>query len=118
MNATTFDGQIVVIVSASWLFASSWVPPAHGRNIHIGAACARAFAQYGAQVIVVDPDAQALADLESEGLGGTEHAARMLQSDCCDLTALTNAAVRTSTRSKLRSRQHCSRTRFRKATVI
>jgi len=53
-----------------------------------------AFSQHGAQVVVIDQDVQALADLESEGLGGTAHAAWMLHSDYCDLTALTAAADR------------------------
>lgn len=81
MHAHAFDGKTVVVGSAGWPFVSRWVPPDRGRNIHVGAACARAFAQYGAQVVVLDPDAQTLADLAQENLSGRARPARMLKSE-------------------------------------
>jgi NAD(P)-dependent dehydrogenase (short-subunit alcohol dehydrogenase family) len=85
-----FTGKTVVIVEASWRVASSFVP-AGGRNIHVGAACARLFAARGAQVVVVDPDAGALdalkAEIETDG-GRMQPVA----ADCADPVALTRVA--------------------------
>jgi hypothetical protein len=57
MHSETFAGQTIAIVSATWPFDCEWVPPANGRNIHIGPACARAFVASSADVIVIAPNA-------------------------------------------------------------
>ncbi len=68
----TFAGKTVVIIEACSHVAGAFAPTsAGGRNIHVGAACARMFAARGARVVAIDPDRAALealkAEIEAEG---------------------------------------------------
>ena len=58
-----FVGKNIVIVEACYNVADSFIPT-DGRNIHVGAACARLFSERGANVTILDPSATVLEELK------------------------------------------------------
>jgi len=63
----SFLGKTVVVVEATSHAKGVFAPaPAGSQNIHVGSASARLFASRGARVVVIDPDRDALQELEEE----------------------------------------------------
>lgn len=65
LDSKQFVGKNVVIIEASYDVADSFIPT-DGRNIHVGAACARLFCERGANVLIVDPSSSVLGKLKAE----------------------------------------------------
>lgn len=90
MTDSEFFGQTVVIVSVSLPIATPWSPTTSGPSLHIGAACMRAFSSYGAKVIGIDSNDEALSQLKREVADSGKHV-EFVRSDCCtfrDLSAI------------------------------
>ena len=86
------DSPTVVIVAISWGIASTFSTAGIGRNTHLGAVCARAFASKGADVVVIDGDVDALSALKDEiELAGGK--IRCFEGDCADAAELKRIAV-------------------------
>lgn len=87
-----FAGKTVAIVEAASRRIGAFAPAdPDGPNVHVGAACARMLAARGARVVVIDPDAAALATLreEVEAAGGSIETAAV---DHIDADALAGVA--------------------------
>ncbi|WP_066268807.1 SDR family NAD(P)-dependent oxidoreductase [Hydrogenophaga palleronii] len=88
-----FDNRTVVVVSISNQGGGAFGVAGGARNLHVGAVCARAFAQAGAHVWLVDDDVPALEALVAEirAPGGRVD---VLMADPCDASALAAAVAR------------------------
>lgn len=88
-----FDRKTVVVVSIASRPGGGFGVADGARNLHVGAVCARAFAQQGARVWLVDGNATALHALAQEirAAGGL---AEVLQADACDPQALLDVVAR------------------------
>ncbi|MDO9436261.1 SDR family NAD(P)-dependent oxidoreductase [Hydrogenophaga sp.] len=88
-----FDSKTAVVVSISNRGGGAFGIAGGARNLHVGAVCARAFAQEGAHVWLVDEDADALRTLADEirAAGGR---ADVLIADPCDAQALLDLVAR------------------------
>ena len=81
-NEKDFSDKLVVIIEASYNVQDSFIPT-DGRNIHVGAACARLFHQNGADIMIVDPSSAVLAELKAE-LNSTGGKVETAVADCAN----------------------------------
>mgnify|MGYP001163727786 FL=1 len=85
-----FVGKSIVIVEACYNVADSFIPT-DGRNIHVGAACARLFSERGANVTILDPSSKVLEELKAE-IEVFEGEINTIVADCADPEDLKRAA--------------------------
>lgn len=88
-----FEHKTAVVVSISNRGGGAFGIAGSARNLHVGAVCARALAQEGAHVWLVDEDAGALESLADEIRAGGGQA-DVLIADPCDAQALLDVVAR------------------------